>query len=225
MAMFEIVLDTETTGLDAAGKDRIVEIGCVELENHVPTGRTFHQYINPERDIPEEAFKVHGLSAAFLSPKPIFSEIAQKFLDFIDDRALVIHNAEFDMAFINAELKRINFPEVPVVRAIDTLKIARERFPGAPASLDALCRRFGVNNIARTQHGALLDAQILAEVYLELIGGRQQALTLKARVEKSKKANVTEQTRFAARPHSASNTELEAHAALIDRIPKAIWRL
>tara|TARA_B100000989_G_scaffold296045_1_gene278405 strand:+ start:854 stop:1531 length:678 start_codon:yes stop_codon:yes gene_type:complete len=225
MAMFEIVLDTETTGLDAAGEDRIVEIGCVELENHVPTGRTFHQYINPERDVPEEAFKVHGLSATFLSPKPIFSEIAQKFLDFIDDRALVIHNAEFDMAFINAELKRINFPEVPVVRAIDTLKIARERFPGAPASLDALCRRFGINDIARTQHGALLDSQILAEVYLELIGGRQQALTLKARVEKSKKVNVTEQTRLAVRPHSASDTELAAHAALIDSIPKAIWRL
>ena len=225
MAMFEIVLDTETTGLDAAGEDRIVEIGCVELENHVPTGRTFHQYINPERDVPEEAFKVHGLSATFLSPKPIFSEIAQKFLDFIDDRALVIHNAEFDMAFINAELKRINFPEVPVVRAIDTLKIARERFPGAPASLDALCRRFGINDIARTQHGALLDSQILAEVYLELIGGRQQALTLKARVEKSKKVNVTEQTRLAVRPHSASDTELAAHGALIDSIPKAIWRL
>ena len=224
MTMFEIVLDTETTGLDAAGKDRIVEIGCVELENHVPTGRTYHQHINPERDMPEEAFKVHGLSEAFLSQKPIFREIAHKFLEFIDDRPLVIHNAEFDIAFINAELKRINLPEVPVVRAIDTLKIARERFPGAPASLDALCRRFGVNNTARTQHGALLDSQILAEVYLELVGGRQQALTLKARVEKSKKANVTKLTRLAARPHSASDPELAAHAGLIDNIPKAIWR-
>lgn len=224
MAMFEIVLDTETTGLDATGKDRIVEIGCVELENHVPTGRTYHQHINPERDMPEEAFKVHGLSEAFLSQKPIFREIAQNFLEFIDDRPLVIHNAEFDMAFINAELKRINLPEVAVVRAIDTLKIARERFPGAPASLDALCRRFGVNNTARTQHGALLDSQILAEVYLELVGGRQQALTLKARVEKSKKANVTKLKRLAARPHSASDTELAAHTSLIDNIPKAIWR-
>lgn len=225
MAMYEIVLDTETTGLDAAGKDRIVEIGCVELENHVPTGRTFHQYINPQRNMPEEAFKVHGLSETFLSQKPLFSEIAQKFLEFIEDRALVIHNSEFDMAFINAELKRINLPQVPLARTIDTLKIARERFPGAPASLDALCRRFGINNVARTQHGALLDSQILAEVYLELIGGRQQALTLKAREEKSKKGNVTEQMRLAARPHSASDTELAAHAALIDSIPKAIWRL
>jgi len=224
MARFEIVLDTETTGLDAAGQDRIVEIGCVELENHLPTGRTFHQYINPERDMPAEAFKVHGLSEAFLCQKPIFSEIAQKFLDFIDDRPLVIHNAEFDMAFINAELKRIGCLEIPVSRTVDTLKIARDRFPGAPASLDALCRRFGVDNSARTQHGALLDSLILAEVYLELAGGRQQALALHERVQKKQKENTTEQKHLAPRPHSASDSELAEHMILIDRISNAIWR-
>ena len=224
MKKFEIVLDTETTGLDAAGKDRIVEIGCVELENHLPTGRTFHQYINPERDMPEEAFKIHGLSEAFLSQKPTFSEVSQRFLNFIDDRPLVIHNAEFDMAFINAELKRINCLDIPVARAVDTLKIARERFPGAPASLDALCRRFGVDNTARTQHGALLDSHILAEVYLELIGGRQQALVLQETVEKTKKEDNTEKKRLASRPHSASHNELADHVILIDSIPNAIWR-
>ena len=176
--MREIVLDTETTGFDPEGGDRIVEIGGVELYNHVATGRTYHQYINPERDMPEEAFKVHGLGNEFLSDKPKFAEIGQAFLDFVGDAKLIIHNASFDMKFLNAELKWMNLPLLPLDQAIDTLAIARKKFPGSPASLDALCRRFGINNDARTLHGALLDSEILAEVYLELIGGRQPDFAL-----------------------------------------------
>ena len=176
--MREIVLDTETTGFDPEGGDRIVEIGGVELYNHVATGRTYHQYINPERDMPEDAFKVHGLGNEFLSDKPKFAEIGQAFLDFVGDAKLIIHNASFDMKFLNAELKWMNLPLLPLDQAIDTLAIARKKFPGSPASLDALCRRFGINNDARTLHGALLDSAILAEVYLELIGGRQPDFAL-----------------------------------------------
>jgi DNA polymerase-3 subunit epsilon len=176
--MREIVFDTETTGLDPATGDRLVEIGGVELVNHMPTGRTFHAYINPERDMPEEAFAVHGLSAAFLIDKPCFREVVDAFLDFVGDAKLVIHNAAFDMKFINAELGWVERPSIPWARAVDTLDIARRRFPGAQNSLDALCRRFGVDNTGRTLHGALLDAQLLAEVYLELMGGRQPGLTL-----------------------------------------------
>lgn len=176
--MREIVLDTETTGFDPEGGDRIVEIGGVELYNHVATGRTYHQYINPERDMPEDAFKVHGLGNEFLSDKPKFAEIGQAFLDFVGDAKLIIHNASFDMKFLNAELKWMNLPLLPLDQAIDTLAIARKKFPGSPASLDALCRRFGINNDARTLHGALLDSEILAEVYLELIGGRQPDFAL-----------------------------------------------
>ena len=176
--MREIVMDTETTGLEATGGDRIVEIGGVELINHLPTGRTYHQYINPERTMPREAFEVHGLSDDFLSDKPVFARIADEFLEFIGDARLVIHNASFDMAFFNAELDRLGRPVLPMDRAIDTLEIARRKFPGAQASLDALCKRFGIDNSARTLHGALLDSEILAEVYLELLGGRQQGLSL-----------------------------------------------
>ena len=176
--MREIVLDTETTGFDPEGGDRIVEIGGVELYNHVATGRTYHQYINPERDMPEDAFKVHGLGNEFLSDKPKFAEIGQAFLDFVGDAKLIIHNASFDIKFLNAELKWMNLPLLPLDQAIDTLAIARKKFPGSPASLDALCRRFGINNDARTLHGALLDSEILAEVYLELIGGRQPDFAL-----------------------------------------------
>ena len=167
--MREIVLDTETTGFDPEGG---------ELYNHVATGRTYHQYINPERDMPEDAFKVHGLGNEFLSDKPKFAEIGQAFLDFVGDAKLIIHNASFDMKFLNAELKWMNLPLLPLDQAIDTLAIARKKFPGSPASLDALCRRFGINNDARTLHGALLDSEILAEVYLELIGGRQPDFAL-----------------------------------------------
>ena len=171
--MREIVLDTETTGFEPETGDRIVEIGAVELENHLPTGRTYHQYINPERTMPQEAFEVHGLGDDFLRDKPVFSHIAQAFLDFVGDAKLVIHNASFDMKFLNAELGWVKKPLIPLDRAIDTLAIARNKFPGSPASLDALCRRFNIDNSARTLHGALLDSEILAEVYLELIGGRQ----------------------------------------------------
>ena len=176
--MREIVLDTETTGFEPSEGDRIVEIGAVELFNHLPTGRTYHQYINPKRNMPEAAFNVHGLSEEFLSDKPVFKDIVQEFTDFIKDSKLVIHNASFDMKFLNAELGWVNRPALPMHQAIDTLAIARRKFPGSPASLDALCRRFGIDNSSRTLHGALLDSEILAEVYLELVGGRQPNLVL-----------------------------------------------
>ena len=176
--MREIVLDTETTGFDPESGDRIVEIGAVELHNHVATGNTYHQYINPERSMPQEAFEVHGLGDDFLRDKPKFAAIGQQFLDFVQDSKLVIHNAAFDMKFLNAELGWINLPQLPWEQAVDTLAIARKRFPGSPASLDALCRRFNIDNSSRTLHGALLDSEILAEVYLELIGGRQPDFAL-----------------------------------------------
>ena len=176
--MREIVLDTETTGLDPQDGHRIVEIGAVELHNHVPTGNVYHQYINPLITMPDQAFAIHGLSDEFLSDKPKFSEIAKEFLDFIGSAKLVIHNAAFDIKFINAELKRIDKEEITFERATDTLAIARKKFPGSPASLDSLCRRFKIDNSARVVHGALLDSQILAEVYLELVGGKQPDFAL-----------------------------------------------
>lgn len=184
--MREIVLDTETTGLDPETGDRIVEIGAIELDNHMPTGRHFHEYVNPDRAMPDEAFGVHGIGPDLLvapraprdgevtlTDKPVFRHVARPFLDFIGDAKLVIHNAAFDMKFLNAELGWLGLPRLPWERAIDTLSIARRTFPGSPASLDALCRRFAIDNAARTRHGALLDSEILAEVYLQLIGGRQ----------------------------------------------------
>jgi DNA polymerase-3 subunit epsilon len=176
--MREIVLDTETTGLDPQDGHRIVEIGAVELFNHVPTGNVYHQYINPLISMPDQAFAIHGLSDEFLSDKPKFSEIAKEFLDFIGSAKLVIHNAAFDIKFINAELKSIDEEEITFDRATDTLAIARKKFPGSPASLDSLCRRFKIDNSARVVHGALLDSQILAEVYLELVGGKQPDFAL-----------------------------------------------
>ena len=176
--MREIVLDSETTGLDPQDGHRIVEIGAVELYNHVPTGNVYHQYINPLISMPDQAFAIHGLSDEFLSDKPKFSEIAKEFLDFIGSAKLVIHNAAFDIKFINAELKSIDEEEITFDRATDTLAIARKKFPGSPASLDSLCRRFKIDNSARVVHGALLDSQILAEVYLELVGGKQPDFAL-----------------------------------------------
>ena len=176
--MREIVLDTETTGFEPEQGDRIVEIGGVELWNHVPTGNTYHVYINPQRSMPQEAFEVHGLGDEFLADKPLFADIAKDFLEFVGDAKLVIHNASFDMKFLNAELGWLNLPRLPDTQAVDTLMIARKKFPGSPASLDALCRRFGIDNSSRTLHGALLDSEILAEVYLELIGGRQPDFAL-----------------------------------------------
>ncbi|MEL7301134.1 MAG: DNA polymerase III subunit epsilon [Pseudomonadota bacterium] len=176
--MREIVLDTETTGLDPNEGHRVVEIGAVELHNHVPTGRTYHQYIDPLRSMPKEAFDVHGLGDDFLRGKPVFADIAEAFLTFIGDAKLVIHNASFDMKFLNAELGWLDRKAIPADQAIDTLAIAKKKFPGSPASLDALCRRFNIDNSARTLHGALLDSEILAEVYLQLIGGKQPDFNL-----------------------------------------------
>ena len=190
--MREIVLDTETTGLDPDKGDRIVEIGAVELLNHLPTGRTWHKYLNPERAMPDDAFRIHGLSDTFLADKPLFAALAQDFLAFIGTAPLVIHNAGFDMRFLNAELARAGFPLLPQERAFDTVALARRKFPGAQASLDALCRRFGIDNSARTLHGALLDSQILAEVYLELVGGRQPNFALGPRAAHSLPGQVAE---------------------------------
>lgn len=176
--MREIVLDTETTGFDPQSGDRIVEIGALELVNHMPTGKVFHRHINPQRTVPEEAFAIHGLSTAFLAEKPVFTAVVAEFLDFIGTAPLVIHNASFDMKFLNAELTWAGRPALAQERSLDTLDLARRRFPGAQNSLDALCRRFGVDNSGRTKHGALLDSELLAEVYLELIGGRQPDFSL-----------------------------------------------
>lgn len=178
--MREIVLDTETTGVEALGGDRVVEIGCVELVNHCPTGRSFHQYINPERPMSEGAFKVHGLSDAFLAPQPVFAAIADDFAAFIDGARLVIHNAAFDIGFLNMEFQRVGRPPIEPSLVVDTLSMARRKHPGASNSLDALCTRYGIDNSRRTRHGALLDAEILAEVYIELIGGKQASLGLGA---------------------------------------------
>ncbi len=178
--MREIVLDTETTGLDPKSGDRIVEIGCLELVNRLPTGNTYHVYINPQRDMPREAEAVHGLSEKFLADKPLFAEIADEFVAFVKGAALIIHNAAFDMKFLNAELARLGRDDLRDNEIIDTLSMARKKFPGAPASLDALCRRFGVDNSNRDLHGALIDSELLAGVYLELSGGRQPGLVFQA---------------------------------------------
>ncbi|OSP55346.1 DNA polymerase III subunit epsilon [Pseudoruegeria sp. SK021] len=227
--MREIVLDTETTGFDAYNGDRIVEIGCVELENHMPTGRTYHQYINPQRDMPADAFAVHGLSAEFLADKPLFREVGMAFHEFCGDAKLVIHNAAFDMKFLNAELDRAGMPKLQNARAIDTLAIARRKFPGSPSSLDALCRRFGIDNSAREKHGALLDSEILAEVYLELIGGRQPGLVLDARPAiKVRDAVATGDWRPRPRPNPLpprlTDEERAAHDAFVQSMgDKAVW--
>lgn len=176
--MREIVLDTETTGLDPKSGDRLIEIGCVELLNRIPTGREFHRYINPERDVPAEVVAVHGLSGAFLQDKPLFADVAEAFLDFIAADALVIHNAGFDVGFLNAELARLARPQITMDRVTCTLQLARRRHPAGPNSLDALCKRYGIDNSQRTKHGALMDSVLLAEVYIELLGARQAALGL-----------------------------------------------
>ncbi|MBF0252029.1 MAG: DNA polymerase III subunit epsilon, partial [Alphaproteobacteria bacterium] len=176
--MREIALDTETTGLNPKSGHRVVEIGCVEMVNHIATGEVFHVYINPERDMPEEAFRVHGLSEAFLRDHPVFAKVVDDFLEFVGDAPLVIHNAAFDMGFLNAELEKAGRPKLEMARAVDTVQIARKKFPGAQANLDALCKRFGIDNSNRELHGALLDARLLADVYLELMGGRQTGLGL-----------------------------------------------
>jgi DNA polymerase III subunit epsilon len=226
--MREIVLDTETTGFEPETGDRIVEIGAVELIGHVPTGRTFHEYVNPERSMPQEAFEVHGLGDDFLRDKPVFRDVAQRFLDFVGEAKLVIHNAAFDMKFLNAELGWAGVRQLPRDRAVDTLAIARRRFPGAPSSLDALCRRFGIDNSGRTLHGALLDSEILAEVYLELIGGRQPDFGLSTG-EGGMGAGVagawTPQPRPVPLPPRMTAAEEAAHRAFVAMLgADALWR-
>lgn len=225
----EVILDTETTGLDPATGDRVVEIGAIELLNHLPTGRTFHVYVNPERDMPKEAEAVHGLSAAFLRDKPVFAGIAQDFLDFIGDATLIIHNASFDVAFLNAELAFLRLPALMPERVVDTLHIARQKHPGSANSLDALCRRYGIDNSRRTKHGALLDSELLAEVYLELIGGRQTTLVLEAsRVKKTTMvvSAPIDQQRPSPLPPRLTAAEREAHAAFVIGLGEnALWKL
>jgi len=223
MTIREIVLDTETTGLDPDAGHRIVEIACVELINHLPSGRTFQRYINPERDMPTDAQAVHGLTSEFLAGQPVFASVVSEFLEFIADSPLVIHNAEFDLKFCNAELAKLGFPKLMARRAVDTVQMARRKFPGAPASLDALCGRFSIDNSSRTLHGALLDAQLLSEVYLELIGGRQATIELVAGpIAATTVANGAQPIR-PARPHAPSVEELAAHAALLQQIKAPLW--
>jgi DNA polymerase-3 subunit epsilon len=224
--MREIVLDTETTGLDPLRGDRLVEIGCVELVNHMPTGQIYHCYINPERDMPEEAFRVHGLSSVFLSDKPLFSAIVDEFLAFIGDAPLIIHNASFDISFINAELDRIARAAVSRERLVDTLLLARRKHPGVSNRLDDLCSRYAIDNSRRTKHGALLDAELLAEVYIDLIGARQSSLIL-AETRRSS-GNVIEITRRVREVPLASrlrDDDLAAHSAFVATLgDKAIWK-
>ncbi|MEP1201742.1 DNA polymerase III subunit epsilon [Tateyamaria sp.] len=226
--MREIVLDTETTGFDPESGDRIVEIGAIELVGHIPTKNVFHEYIDPERGMPQEAFEVHGLGDDFLRGKPKFAQIGQKFLDFVGDAKLVIHNAAFDMKFLNAELKWLGLPQLPYDQAIDTLEIARRRFPGSPASLDALCRRFSIDNSARTLHGALLDSEILAEVYLELIGGRQPDFALSASAGQRSQAGETVAWTPSPRPKTLpsriTDNEKQAHSEFVAKLgDNAMW--
>ncbi len=222
--MREVVLDTETTGLDPKSGHRIVEIGCIELINHVPTEKTYWQYINPERDMPEAAFAIHGLTNKFLSDKPRFGEIVETFLHFIDHAPLIIHNAEFDINFINAELERIKRVPLDLGRTIDTVHLARKKFPGATVNLDALCKRFHIDNTDRTQHGALKDAYLLSEVYLELIGGRQPDLDLTNEQNKTIKRETSQlQNTYLPRAHSASKEELAEHKRFLETISDSIW--
>lgn len=225
--MREIVLDTETTGLDPANGDRIVEVGAIELVNHLPTGRQFHKYVNPERPMPREAQAVHGLGDAFLRDKPLFAAIAGELIEFLGDAPLVIHNAGFDVAFLNAEFARVGHPALPMARCVNTLDLARRRFPGAQCSLDALCKRFGVDSAARTLHGALLDSLLLAEVYLELLGGRQRGLGLGVAAGPASAGEQAWTVPPRPRPLAPRLTEAEraAHAAFVAELgDKALWR-
>ncbi|MBP2149590.1 MULTISPECIES: DNA polymerase III subunit epsilon [Xanthobacter] len=226
--MREIVLDTETTGLEAYGGDRLVEIGCVEMVNRILTGNVFHVYINPQRDMPQEAFNVHGLSSEFLSDKPIFSQVADEFLEFIQNDTLVIHNAAFDIGFLNAELERLGRPTIARDRVIDTLALARRKHPGGGNRLDDLMNRYGIDSSRRVKHGALLDAELLAEVYSELLGGRQASLI--GLVEETTEAPRLVVEARAAHPRPVplppriSAAESEAHAAFVAALgEKAIW--
>lgn len=224
--MREIVFDTETTGLDPEEGHKLVEIGCVEVEHYLPTGRVWHHYINPERDIPADAAAVHGITDDMVKDKPVFAELVTDFLDFIgNDAKLVAHNAKFDMKFINAEIKALGFPSLSMRRVVDTLDIARARFPGSPATLDALCKRFEIDNSSRTYHGALLDAQLLADVYLELSGGRQRGLSLASEQDQHAISSIDIKRSYREpRPHQASHEELEAWTDMLLKLKDPLWK-
>lgn len=231
--MREVVFDTETTGLEVDQGHRVVEIGALELLNHVPSGRSFHVYLNPERSMPDDALRVHGLTSAFLADQPVFSDVVDDLLAFIDlDREsepsparLIAHNASFDVAFLDMELERVGRPKLAPERVVDSLQLARQRFPGASNSLDALCRRFNVDSSARTRHGALLDSELLAEVYLWLIGGRQPDLGLTAGPRRAGVSIERPRIFRPARPHAPLPAELAAHEAFLDQFKQPIWRL
>ncbi len=222
--MREIVLDTETTGLEPEAGHRIVEIAGMELLNGVRTGKDFQTYLNPERDMPEEAFRVHGLSEDFLRDKPKFAEVAENLLEFLGDARLVIHNAAFDLKFLNAELTRLGRRPLSRARAVDTVALARAKYPGAQVSLDALCRRLGIDNSARSLHGAFLDCELLSEVYLELSGGRQPGFDLDRRDTAERVAAAVKRPVRPPRPHGATAEELEAHTAMVATLSDPIWR-
>lgn len=224
--MREIVLDTETTGLEPAEGHRIVEIGALELVHRVPTGEVWHSYINPERDMPPDAYRIHELSEEFLSDKPPFAEIAGTFLEFIGDAPLVIHNAPFDAGFLNAEFARLGHPPIAGDRLVDTLQMARRRFAGAPNSLDALCTRFEIDKSERTLHGALIDCRLLAEVYLHLTGGRQPGLAFQAAPGAGGEEGRQQSRRGfrPPRPHAPTPEELAAHEAFVAGLRDPIWR-
>ena len=224
----QIILDTETTGLEWQNGDRLIEIGCVELVGRKRTGRRLHMYVNPEREVPEGAVAVHGITTDFLADKPKFRDVVDEFVDFVRDAELVIHNAAFDVPFLNAELGWCSKPQIPMERAIDTLLIARKKFPGAGNSLDALCRRFGIDNAHRTLHGALLDSEILAEVYLELVGGRQPGLVLGGLDQTSNDTGPADDWRPRPRPEALPSRitpeEAEAHQVFVEKLgEKALW--
>ena len=225
--MREVIFDTETTGLDPTTGDRMVEIGCVEMVGRVETGRTFHAYFNPERDMPIEAERVHGLSAAFLATKPRFAEQADELLAFLGDAPLVAHNAGFDFGFLNNELEKIGRQPISMDRMVDTVQLARKKHPGSKLSLDALCTRYGIDRSHRVKHGALLDAELLAQVYVELTGGRQIGLSLAAEsseIEISVQSLPVRDRPFRApRPHSASEAELAAHTQFLETVKSPLW--
>jgi DNA polymerase-3 subunit epsilon len=228
--MREIIFDTETTGFDPQTGDRMVEIGCIEMVGRVMTGSTYHCYFNPERPMPAAAEQVHGLSDTFLSDKPLFAHKAEELLAFIGDSPLVAHNASFDFGFLNMELERCQLERVDMARMVDTIAIARNRHPGAKLSLDALCTRYGIDRSHRTKHGALLDAELLAQLYIELTGGKQIGLGLVDEGAEAERAEATRESLIAAnrtfrpaRPHNASPEELERHSAFVATIPDALW--